>query len=446
VPSHRADTPTDASTALLSRATAHPPRQRRRDLRGPRDPFPVAAGAPVRPGVARSAGLSWLDDEPGRGRFDPADSPGLPVDGALALDPFALPAPRVQEQRPPQHHDDPVTFGLPVEQPARQSEALPTRRSLRVKAAQQPLPAAVPTVASPSPALSSPETSAETSPAASAAPRRARGERAQRAASEPASRRASALGLPQVGIAGALGIATIAVPLSGAFAVAPATRPTSNTVATAASAALQPLPPFPLVARAPLTALDDVRLLPDQTEGAQVPARLAAPRVVLSDRASRSDQRAVLPGCDGRVPDVADVANGQLPASMLCTLWDPRRQLRSDAAVALAKVNLSYRARFGHDMCFNDAYRSLAQQYRVKAERGGFAARPGTSEHGWGLAVDLCDGVENGSSSATYQWMRQNAAGYGWSNPTWALPGGAGPYEPWHWEYLPGEKNQSAGD
>jgi LAS superfamily LD-carboxypeptidase LdcB len=135
---------------------------------------------------------------------------------------------------------------------------------------------------------------------------------------------------------------------------------------------------------------------------------------------------------------------------MLCTLWDPRRQLRSDAAVAIAKLNLAYRARFGHDMCFNDAYRSLAQQYRVKSERGGFAARPGTSEHGWGLAVDLCDGVDNGPSSVNYQWMRANAPAYGWSNPKWALAGGAGPYEPWHWEYVPGEKagekDQSSGE
>ena len=97
-------------------------------------------------------------------------------------------------------------------------------------------------------------------------------------------------------------------------------------------------------------------------------------------------------------------------------------------------------------MCFNDAYRSLSQQYRVKAERGCFAARPGTSEHGWGLAVDLCDGVEPGSASVSYQWMRANAPRYGWENPTWALPGGGGPYEPWHWEYLPGEKGQTSAD
>jgi LAS superfamily LD-carboxypeptidase LdcB len=143
---------------------------------------------------------------------------------------------------------------------------------------------------------------------------------------------------------------------------------------------------------------------------------------------------------------VSGIQNGRLPASMLCTLWDPKRQLRSDAAVALAKLNLVYARRFGHPICFNDAYRSLAQQYAVKARRGGFAARPGTSEHGWGLAVDLCDGVDAGPGSATYGWLRANAPAYGWENPTWARSGGAGPYEPWHWEYLPGEQGQAKGD
>ena len=106
----------------------------------------------------------------------------------------------------------------------------------------------------------------------------------------------------------------------------------------------------------------------------------------------------------------------------------------------------AYTKRFGHPMCFNDAYRSLTQQYRIKALRGGYAARPGTSEHGWGLAADLCDGVDDGSGSATYSWLRMHAPDYGWQNPTWARPGGSGPYEPWHWEYMPGEQGQSKGD
>ena len=68
----------------------------------------------------------------------------------------------------------------------------------------------------------------------------------------------------------------------------------------------------------------------------------------------------------------------------------------------------------------------------------GLAATPGTSEHRWGLAVDLCDGVQKGSGSR-FQWLRDNAPAYGWDNPDWARNGGSGPYEPWHWEYVAGE-------
>jgi len=49
--------------------------------------------------------------------------------------------------------------------------------------------------------------------------------------------------------------------------------------------------------------------------------------------------------------------------------------------------------------------------------------------------VDLCDGVQTGSG-ARYEWLRANAADFGWIHPDWALPGGNGPYEPWHWEYV----------
>jgi zinc D-Ala-D-Ala carboxypeptidase len=270
--------------------------------------------------------------------------------------------------------------------------------------------------------------------------------RAVKAVAERAPRRSGAA-LPQAGIAGALGIATIAVPLAGALGIAHGSRPSGPAPRSAAAAALTPLPPVPLVASGSLTALGDRRLLlPAQAPVAEVPSELASRIRVTKSRTSRSAPRPVLRGCDGRTPDVSGVQNGRLPASMLCTLWDPKRQLRSDAAVALAKLNVVYRKRFGHPICFNDAYRSLTQQYRIKALRGGYAARPGTSEHGWGLAVDLCDGVDDGAGSATYEWLRANAPAYGWQNPTWARRGGSGPYEPWHWEYLPGEQGQSKGD
>lgn len=54
-----------------------------------------------------------------------------------------------------------------------------------------------------------------------------------------------------------------------------------------------------------------------------------------------------------------------------------------------------------------------------------YAARPGTSKHESGRAVDRV------TSSAGHAWMVQHAAAYGWTRP---LLRAAKP-EPWHWEY-----------
>ncbi len=65
----------------------------------------------------------------------------------------------------------------------------------------------------------------------------------------------------------------------------------------------------------------------------------------------------------------------------------------------------------------------------------GFAAVPGTSVHGWGRAVDFEDGGGKLTfSSAGYQWLKANAARFGFVHPAWAEPGGSSP-EPWHWEH-----------
>jgi len=248
------------------------------------------------------------------------------------------------------------------------------------------------------------------------------------------------LSVPQVGIAGALGLATIAAPLTGALA-APTAKPVLN---TSVPAAIQPGPQFPRLSASAANAVDDVHLIPDDSVVSSVPAAIGAPRQVLVARAARGSERAVLPGCDGVIANPS-MTNGNVPDVDLCTLWDGKHRLRADAAVALAKLNLAYRKQFGHDMCLSDAYRTLAQQYAVKAARGSYAATPGTSEHGYGLAVDLCDGVES-DTSTTYWWMRNNAPAYGFDNPDWARSGGLGPHEPWHWEYLPGEATTGTAD
>ena len=154
------------------------------------------------------------------------------------------------------------------------------------------------------------------------------------------------------------------------------------------------------------------------------------------DEASRVGERTVLPGCDG-VPPETPQDNGRIDEDVLCTLWDGRTQARADAAVSLTLLNEQYRARFGEDICLTDGYRSFGQQVDVRNRKPGLSAEPGTSEHGFGLAVDVCGGVE--SQGEGYWWLAENGAAFGYENPRWAQRGGSGPFEPWHWEYVAGQ-------
>ena len=125
-------------------------------------------------------------------------------------------------------------------------------------------------------------------------------------------------------------------------------------------------------------------------------------------------------------------SNGMIPADRLCAL--PRAHaLRCDAAVAYTKLSDAFRERFGRSLCITDSYRSYPQQVALYAKKPSLAALPGGSNHGWGLAVDLCGGVDR-FGTAQHQWMKANAGRYGWVHPRWAEPGGSRP-EPWHWEF-----------
>ena len=148
----------------------------------------------------------------------------------------------------------------------------------------------------------------------------------------------------------------------------------------------------------------------------------------------------VVPGVevDGSVKacstDEADYPNGAVPAAGLCPLYGaPAQSLRPGAAAAFNAMSLAYERDTGSPICVTDSYRSLAEQVSVKAERGKWAATPGTSEHGRGLAVDLCGGI-NSFGFPAHLWMKQNAPLYGWFHPAWAEPSGSLP-EPWHWEF-----------
>ena len=152
-------------------------------------------------------------------------------------------------------------------------------------------------------------------------------------------------------------------------------------------------------------------------------------RILLA--ASRTSDRELIPGCD---PDArSSGGNGLLDSTGLCAIpWAERFSIRADAATALAAMNTAYRARFDRDLCLESGYRTLAEQRRLKSLKGGLAAAPGKSNHGWGLAIDLCRAATSGDS---WTWLQNNGPTFGWVNPTWAKRGGRGPYEPWHWEY-----------
>jgi cell wall-associated NlpC family hydrolase len=125
-------------------------------------------------------------------------------------------------------------------------------------------------------------------------------------------------------------------------------------------------------------------------------------------------------------------ANGQIPADQLCSLGGGQR-LRCDAAAAYTAMSTAYAATFGSPLCITDSYRSLDAQVDAHDRKPGITAVPGTSNHGWGLAVDLCGGI-NVFGTAQTAWMQANAPHYGWLHPDWAQAGGQNP-EPWHWEY-----------
>ncbi|MGW4476447.1 D-alanyl-D-alanine carboxypeptidase family protein [Nonomuraea sp. NPDC004354] len=134
-----------------------------------------------------------------------------------------------------------------------------------------------------------------------------------------------------------------------------------------------------------------------------------------------------------RINATTEYPNGLIPENILCPLQQRGHLLRADAAIAFVSLNEAYKRHFGQQICVTDAYRTLAEQQSVYYRRPGFAAVPGRSNHGLGMAVDLCGGVQS-AGTPQFRWMEANSKRYGWFHPDWAY---SSPYEPWHWEYDP---------
>ncbi len=128
---------------------------------------------------------------------------------------------------------------------------------------------------------------------------------------------------------------------------------------------------------------------------------------------------------DGAPADLAAYGNGQIPRSALQAVGTTGHRLWAPAGDALEQL-MAAASRDGIRIGITDSYRSYDAQVDV-AERkglysqGGLAAEPGTSPHGWGIAVDL------DLNDQAQSWMRANAGRFGFVEDT--------PREPWHWGF-----------
>lgn len=124
--------------------------------------------------------------------------------------------------------------------------------------------------------------------------------------------------------------------------------------------------------------------------------------------------------------------NGKLDSVLCRTSQGGGYRLYCPAVDSFEAMKKAFRARFGKELTFTDGYRSYEQQVDCRRRKGSLCAVPGTSNHGWGLAIDFASNV-NGFHTAEHRWMRANAPKYGWVLPSWAQENGSKP-EPWHWE------------
>ena len=135
-------------------------------------------------------------------------------------------------------------------------------------------------------------------------------------------------------------------------------------------------------------------------------------------------------------------SNGQIPESALMDVDYPgvnpnppsnsRLLMKPDAGVALLALLTAYTADAAGDpnladnLPVDEGYRSLAlQQHYWDLYGPPRAGVPGTSNHGWGQAVDFWNPpVSEGNGELA--WLRSNAGRFGFTE----LSG-----EPWHWNY-----------
>jgi D-alanyl-D-alanine carboxypeptidase len=125
--------------------------------------------------------------------------------------------------------------------------------------------------------------------------------------------------------------------------------------------------------------------------------------------------------------ELAQYGNGKIPPSALEQVGTTRHRLWAPAAESLTTM-MADAKKDGVNIGITDSYRPYTEQVDLAKRKGlysqgGLAAKPGTSEHGWGMAADL------DLNSQAQTWMKQNASRYGFVNNV--------SRESWHWAYKP---------
>jgi len=120
--------------------------------------------------------------------------------------------------------------------------------------------------------------------------------------------------------------------------------------------------------------------------------------------------------------------NGRLDTSMLTSIGGNHKLI--DPAAQAYKRMVQAAAADGIEWTITDSYRTYEAQVDVARRKGlysqgGLAAEPGTSNHGWGKAVDLGGGANNNRTPEN-NWLRANAPRFGFTTIA---------REPWHWEW-----------
>lgn len=170
--------------------------------------------------------------------------------------------------------------------------------------------------------------------------------------------------------------------------------------------------------------------------GAHYQQALAAPRATPHTASATSVGNAAATATSrGRrsidVPaELAVHGNGQIPLDRLDLIGQGGHRLWGPAAAAWRSA-VDAAAADGIELRITDSYRTYDEQVDLARRKGlysegGWAAVPGTSNHGWGLAVDA-----DVTDPATLSWLREHAPRFGFVE--------AVPREPWHWEYRPSE-------